>query len=309
MSNKKMSKRNRAILGVCLVLALGGGVLWLRKEANGLRNAFSYAYWLDRFTGLETYKPEVAYFMRGSRDNKDVCFTFDDGPHEAGAPLILDELKKAGVHGTFFVVGIRVKEHPELVRRMIAEGNEVGNHTQDHLRLDGLPLKNVRAEIENCAINIERACGRKPTLLRPPGMRFKHETLKLAKDMGYTIIGWNVGAQDFIPKASEHPTQEMLDEIRTTPDQIAERVIKGVKPGVIILLHDNPVTAHALPQIFAWLKKEGYKIKTVKEMLGELTPPVIVDPNPVYVPPVKKGAAPAPASAPSKPASAPAKKA
>ncbi len=287
-SKKKTSPKSKVIAAVMIVAALGGGLLWLRKDANGLRNALSYHYWIDRYTGVETYKPEVKYFTRGSRDHKDVCFTFDDGPHEAGAPLILDNLKKAGVHATFFVVGIRVKQHPELVKRMIDEGNEVGNHTQDHLRLDGLPIKNVQAEIENCATNIERACGRRPALLRPPGMRFKHETLALATKLGYTTVGWNVGAQDFVPAPSGHPTKEMEDEIHTTPDQVAERVIKGVKPGVIILLHDNPVTAQALPKIFDWLKKEGYTVKTVTQMLAELKPPVIIEPDPVFVPPAKK---------------------
>ncbi len=286
MSSPKKSKKSKPIaLAIVSVLVIGGA-FWLRKEANGFHNAISYNYWHERFTGVETYKADIQYFTRGSRDHKDVCFTFDDGPHEAAAPLILDNLKKAGVHATFFVVGIRVKEHPELVKRMIDEGHEVGNHTQDHIRLDTLPLKNQRAEIENCAINIERACGRRPALLRPPGMRFKHETLIMAKELGYTTVGWNVGAKDFIVKITPKVSQELKDDANTTSDQVADRVLKNVKPGVIILLHDNPVTAKALPTIFERLRKEGYAIKTVTQMLAELDPPVIIDPNPLYVPPI-----------------------
>ncbi|MDR3688576.1 MAG: polysaccharide deacetylase family protein [Fimbriimonas sp.] len=282
MNSGKKSKSNKLAILAVVAIVLVGGLFWLRKEAGGIHNALSVAYWYDRFFGLETYKPEVAYFMRGSRKHRDVCFTFDDGPHESSAAEILDALKNEGLHATFFVVGIRVKQHPELVKRMIDEGNEVGNHTQDHLRLDTLPIKNVRAEIENCATNIERACGRRPALLRPPGMRFKHDTLLLAKRMGYTTVGWNVGAKDFVPKASGQLTPEEIAEIHTTPDEVAQRVIDNVKPGEIILLHDNPVTARALPKMFAALKKDGYQIKTVTQMLAELDPPVIIDPDPVY---------------------------
>ena len=273
MSDRKKTKRIIAITLVVVGLAVLGSIRWMRREG---------------YFGVETYKPDVQYFIRGSRDNKDVCFTFDDGPHVAGAPLILDELKKEGIHATFFVVGARVKLHPELVKRMIDEGNEVGNHTQDHLRLDKLPIEKVRAEIENCAINIERACGRRPALLRPPGMQFNHEVLVLATKMGYTTVGWNVGAGDFTPTTTKKMTQAMINESNATPDQVADRVLTHIKPGEIILLHDNPVTAKALPRIFETLKKMGYQIKTVTQMLAELNPPVIIDPDPPFVPATPK---------------------
>ena len=227
------------------------------------------------------YRPSVAYFTRGNADHKSVCFTFDDGPHIKGAPLILDALKKEGIHATFFVVGIRVREHPELVKRMIDEGNEVGNHTQDHYRLDTLPLKNVKTEIRNCEINVERACGRRTTLLRPPGMRMTHDVMLQIKSMGYTTVGWNVGAHDFIPATTNKMTPEMIEDMNTTPSEVAKRVLDNVKPGVIILLHDNPVTAAALPAIIGKLRKDGYTFKTVAEMLADLPKPVRVVSNPI----------------------------
>jgi peptidoglycan/xylan/chitin deacetylase (PgdA/CDA1 family) len=193
----------------------------------------------------------------------------------------MDELKKEGIHGTFFVVGMRVKEHPELVKRMIDEGNEVGNHTEDHIRLDTLPLKNVRAEIRNCEINVERAAGRRTHLFRAPGTRVTHDIMLMLKSMGYTTVGWNVGARDFIPPTTAHMSAEMIEDMNTTPNQVADRVISNTKPGVIILLHDNPVTAAALPQIIKKLKADGYAFRTVTEMLAELPKPVRVVANPV----------------------------
>ena len=321
MPKKPKSTQKAIIITGVIAIALVGTVAYLRKVEGGLRNVFSLSYWQDHFSGLEMYRPSVAYFTRGNDEHRDVCFTFDDGPHLKGAPLILDALKKEKIHGTFFVVGIRVREHPELVKRMIDEGNEVGNHTQDHYRLDTLKIQNVKSEVRNCEINVERACGRRTSLLRPPGMRATHDDMLLFKSMGYTTVGWNVGAHDFIPATTGKVTQEMLDDMNTTPAQVAQRVLENVKPGVIILLHDNPVTAAALPTIVEALRKQGYGFKTVSEMLAELPNPVHIVANPVATdqyafakfpplpvkkpktlatsPPHKPGAAPAPAIAPS----------
>ena len=281
MSQPTKSKRKLfttlAVVGVLLF----GLLMYLRKTEGGIWKVFSWQHWMERGTQLEMYRPGVAYFMRGNDAHKDVCFTFDDGPHEKGAPLILDALKKEGIHGTFFVVGIRVKEHPEIVKRMIDEGNEVGNHTQDHLRLDTLPLKNVKAEIRNCEINVERATGRRTALFRAPGTRVTHDIMLMAKDMGYTIVGWNVGAHDFIPATTSKMTQEMIDDMNTTPQDVSDRVLKNVKTGVIILLHDNPVTAAALPSIIQKLRSEGYGFKTVAGMLAELPKPIKITANPI----------------------------
>jgi len=281
MTKSLKSKQKLFLFTGVLAIVVVGTLAYLRKVEGGLRNVFSIAYWEDHFSGLEMYRPSVAYFTRGNDEHRDVCFTFDDGPHFKGAPLILDALKKEGIHGTFFVVGIRVREHPELVKRMIDEGNEVGNHTQDHYRLDTLKINNVKSEVRNCEINIERASGRRTALLRPPGMRATHEEMLMFKSMGYTTVGWNVGAHDFVPASTEKMTSETLEDINTTPNQVAERVMANVKPGVIILLHDNPVTAAALPTIIRQLRKDGYSFKTVTQMLAELPKPIHIVANPV----------------------------
>src|SRR5471030_3167020 len=125
MAKSSRLKRSLVISCACLIV-LVGLLFYLRKVEDGFRNVFSLTYWRNHWNGLEMYRPSVQYFTRGNADHKDVCLTFDDGPHVKGAPIIMDELKKEGIHGTFFVVGIRVKEHPEIVKRMIEEGHEVG---------------------------------------------------------------------------------------------------------------------------------------------------------------------------------------
>jgi peptidoglycan/xylan/chitin deacetylase (PgdA/CDA1 family) len=142
-------------------------------------------------------------------------------------------------------------------------------------------MKNVVAEIRNCEINVERASGRRTTLFRPPGMRVTHDIMLKIKQMGYTTVGWNVGAHDFIPATTGKLTQEMIQDMNTTPADVAKRVLENTKPGVIILLHDSPVTAAALPAIIRKLRKDGYNFKTVSEMLAELPKPVSVVANPI----------------------------
>lgn len=281
MSKKPKSKRKTLIVTGLIAVLLVGWLAYLRKVEGGLSNVFSWDFWANHWNGLEYYRPSVARFTRGNEEHRDVCLTFDDGPHVKGAPRIMDVLKKERIHGTFFVVGLRVKEHPELVKRMIDEGNEVGNHTEDHIRLDTLPIKNARAEIRNCEINVERACGRYTRLFRPPGMRLNHELGVALKKMGYTTVDYNVGARDFIATPRDKLTPELLEDMNTTPSQVAERVLDNVKPGVIILLHDNPVTAAALPTIVDNLKRQGYGFLTVTEMMAELKKPVHVVANPV----------------------------
>jgi len=267
--------------GAVVATLTGVGLLRLRQETDGLRNAFSAHYWSERSRGEDLYSDRVAMFKRGPRSLSDICLTIDDGPHPTSANRILDVLKREHVPATFFVVGVRVKEHPEIVRRMLAEGHEVGNHTQDHFRIDKLTATQVRNELENCEINVERATGRRMRLMRPPGMRYNEQDLEIAKSMGYTTIGWNVGAKDYTAavvagKLRPHETEKIED----TPTVIAQRVLKQVRNGSIILLHDTPTTAAALPTIIETLRREGYHFRSTAEMLDELPNPVMLAANP-----------------------------
>ena len=286
MISLNMGRRNRNLIAAALVLVLlCVGVVKMRSAADGLKNAFSARYWYDRWTGAELFNSSEQYLKRGPRGLHQLVLTFDDGPHPKSAASILDTLKQEQVHAAFFVVGKRVKQDPQMVKRMIDEGHEVGNHTQDHLRLDQLTPKQIDSEIVNCAVNVRRACGRDMHLLRPPGMRLTPTVTKETEALGYTVVGWNIGAKDFIPDQQiTDMSAEQSSTLRTTPDQIVERVLRQVKDGTIILLHDNPTTAQALPQIITALKAKGYQFVPVTKFLEELPRPVSVVANPPATP-------------------------
>jgi len=188
-----------------------------------------------------------------------ICLTFDDGPHPRTCTAILDVLRREHVPATFFVVGTRSREHPELLRRMLREGHEIGNHTWDHQRLTTLEPDGVRWELRSLHDLIVRCTGIWPTLCRPPGGTYDARVLEICRDEGYRVCLWSVNAGDWITGK--------------TADQIAERVIDRVRPGAIVLLHDEkPATPEALPWIIHALRERGYQFLTVSEMLPAIPP-------------------------------------
>lgn len=287
MLSRDIKRVRFGIIAGAVILLVGGGLYWAREKFGGLRNVFSSKYWHDRETGEDLWDAKESIFKRGNRDFPDVLLTIDDGPHPQSLPLILDTLKKYRIHATFFMVGKQVKKYPELARRAIAEGNEVGNHTQDHLRLDSLNEKQIRAEIVDCDKNIALATGHGTKLMRPPGMRFNPEVLKVVHEMGYTCVDWNVAAKDFVPPIDKKdPTQHERVMENLDPSLIADRVVEKVQNGSIILLHDIPATADALPRIIEQLQAKGFHFKSSSEMLAELPQHVAVVSNPVEHVPV-----------------------
>lgn len=214
--------------------------------------------------GRQTFALDVNMLVSGNPGLQEVCLTFDDGPHPESMTKILDVLKSEGVHASFFVVGKVVDKHPELVRRMMAEGHEVGNHTYTHKRLNQMPIESARQEIAACAASVKRATGADMTLLRPPGMEYNNAVLHLTQDLGYVTCHWNVVAGDYVS---------------LPPTLVAQRVMAQVKPGAVVLLHDSPDTALALRTIIRSLKAQKYRFVTATQMLARLPRPVIVASN------------------------------
>ena len=258
-------KRYAAWIAVSALFLIAGGALLLRSISGSWTQAMSPGYWASRWAGRPDYDPATRVLRQGNPKLREIALTIDDGPHSGTGDRILDILKREHVRATFFVVGVRMKQRPDLVRRMFAEGHEVGNHTLDHLRLDALTPEQARHEINDNDINLCRLAGRHFRLLRPPGVRYNGTVLRVARDLDYQIVSWGVAAKDFL---------------EVPPDYIVDRVLKGTFNGSVILLHDDyPETVAALPRILSALKRQGYRFVTISEMLAHLPTPVIVPPS------------------------------
>jgi len=194
-------------------------------------------------------------------EEKLVALTFDDGPDPKYTPRVLDFARGHHIPLTFFLLGERVRLHPELARRMLAEGHAIGNHTWSHTVLIGLSEAEDGAEIEACEAEIEKICGYHTKLFRPPKGKVDETVARAAATRGYEIILWSV--------AVEHHDAK-------TPQAMADRVVQRVRPGSIILAHDGSPhqdisrdrTVAALPMLVDELRRRGYRFVTVPELLA-----------------------------------------
>lgn len=234
-------------------------VIWLGVSVRGMASmrsqVFGRVYW--RGAPTPTPPPQVG---RGVRYN--VALTFDDGPSEPSTAQVLDVLKRHGVKATFFVIGRNLKAHPELACRIVDEGHELGNHSYSHPWMFRMLFSRIREDIGLCQDEIEKVAGYRPRFFRQPIGMNNPSVMKILGQMGMVMVGWQVRAYDAVPKAKE---------------KIAGRILRGVRPGGIILLHDgcdgktNPdrtATVAALEEIIPELKKRGYEFKTVSEILS-----------------------------------------
>ncbi|MCK9641492.1 MAG: polysaccharide deacetylase family protein [Prolixibacteraceae bacterium] len=181
---------------------------------------------------------------------KCVALTFDDGPSFA-TPQLLDILKSKHAVATFFVVGYNIDANKGILRRMIAENNEIGNHTMSHKNFNKIPPQNVAAEINGVQDAVHNATGYKPHVLRPPYGAVRPGDLTQAM---YPIVLWDNDPDDWKDR-----DQNLVDS----------RVMAPIKPGSIVLMHDlYPSSVNAVPLIIDNLQKQGYTLVTVSELFG-----------------------------------------
>ena len=184
-----------------------------------------------------------------SLDDKVVALTFDDGPSKY-TNKILDVLKKYDACGTFFLIGNKVDFYGDVLKRMLLEGSEIGNHSYDHKLLTRLSKTQFQEEISKTQDAIKKVTGFTPTLFRPTYGGYTN-ILKSYTDLKFVL--WDVDSRDWQVK---------------TKDKIIKNILPNVKSGSIILMHDNhEYSLNALEDVLKNLKNQGYKFVTVSELL------------------------------------------
>ncbi|MER7809179.1 polysaccharide deacetylase family protein [Streptomyces sp900116325] len=200
------------------------------------------------------------------RKAKCVALTFDGGP-SLTTPGLLDILKQEDLQATFFVQGKgHIAKYPEILRRISAEGHEIGNHTWTHKDLTDIDVADARQELTGTQDAIEKVTGTRPILMRPPEGRTNREVAKICRELGLAQVLWSVTAKDYETTDSALITKRVLDQTH--------------RDG-IILLHDlHKGTVPAVPGIIKALKQRGYTIVTVSQLLAPAEP----QPGMVYRP-------------------------
>lgn len=184
-----------------------------------------------------------------------VALTFDDGPNPETTIKLLDMLKARGVKATFFVLGSRASQNPAILKRMVAEGHEVANHSWNHPQLPKISRAAAEKQVEDTQAAVERAIGKKPIYIRPPyGAMTPALRAHLEQKYGLTFVYWSV---------------DPLDWKNRNANTVREKVLSQVHPGAIILLHDiHPTTVAAVPQMLDTLIARGYKFATTSEIIA-----------------------------------------
>jgi peptidoglycan/xylan/chitin deacetylase (PgdA/CDA1 family) len=190
-----------------------------------------------------------------------VAITFDDGPHPQNTPRLLDILRARNVKATFYVIGRSVDLYPQVVRRTVAEGHEIGNHSHTHRLLSKLGDSELRLEMSRCQDAIVRAAGVRPRTMRPPyGGLLQRQRELVHSEFGYPTILWSV---------------DPLDWKRPGPSVVTSRMLAGTTPGGILLAHDlHSQTVDAMPATIDGLLRRGYKFVTVSQLIAMKTEPV-----------------------------------
>lgn len=178
-----------------------------------------------------------------------IAFTFDDGPYYSVDSRILDTLQAYGGRATFFIVGSRVNDYKDTLKRIRDSGSEIGNHTFNHKNLEKISPEEVTSQIEMTNDAVEAVTGFRPKLVRVPYGAFKGQVPGL---VSYPMIQWNIDTQDWSSKDK---------------DAIAASVLSQARDGSIILMHDlYSATAEAFETVIPLLAAQGYQFVTVSEM-------------------------------------------
>ncbi len=192
-----------------------------------------------------------------------VALTFDDGPGPYTERL-LDEMKKRNVKATFFLLGTKVNNYPELVKRMDAEGHAIGSHSNDHENLTKLSSSGIKSTMDKTADKIRKILGYNPEIMRCPGGACNDNVKKYAKSAGIPIAYWDVDTRDW-----ESRNVNAIMKVCFGKD--------GIQDGSIVLLHDiHKPSVDATIKIMDRLIEEGYTFVTVPELImareGKIVP-------------------------------------
>ena len=204
--------------------------------------------------------------VRAADAEKWVALTFDDGPSGALTGRLLDGLAERNVRATFFVCGYRVAQYPEALRRIAAEGHEIGLHSDKHDYMQKMGHAAVLDDLTRCRAAVAECCGAEARLFRPPGGLYSEAVLRASGELGLSVILWSVDPEDWdAAKAAA-----VLPTIR-----------REVFPGSVILMHDlHESSVDAALTAIDELNAQGYRFCTVSELAAHTGTPL--QPGEVY---------------------------
>jgi peptidoglycan/xylan/chitin deacetylase (PgdA/CDA1 family) len=186
-----------------------------------------------------------------------VALTFDDGPWPHTTRQVLGILERMHAKATFFMVGYLIERYPEIVRRVERSGMTIGTHSWSHpyrTPFVDLTPHRIETEVQRPAELLQSRFGITPTLFRAPGGSYDPQVVRVAREAGMRLVQWSVDPNDYRDSAS--------------PGGIASSVLRAVRPGSVVLLHDGggdqSATVRALPRIIRGIRDMGLELVTIE---------------------------------------------
>ncbi|MEI6518671.1 MAG: polysaccharide deacetylase family protein [bacterium] len=209
---------------------------------------------LYRINGLHNLAYSGEIFKGPATGKKLVALTFDDGPNTY-TPIVLADLQRYNDRATFFVVGKKCQENPDMLKDILAQGHELANHTYTHPNLTKLDMTGVIAEILRDRRAIQEITGVNTYLCRPPGGQIDAAVVKQLRKLDYNIIYWDINAGDYKKMA---------------PAEQTAKILSRMEDGSIILLHSGPVdgTTNILSKLLQGISEKGFTCVTVTELMN-----------------------------------------
>jgi len=214
--------------------------------------------WAERGGSFAVFLERApAALAKGSSNEKAAALTFNISWGEKKADGILDELKKQNVQATFFVSGEWAERHPDIVKRIIDEKHELGMMGYRYKSYVEQEIEEVRRDLLHAQEIFKKLGLEDVRLLRPPNGHFNKEVIKLAEELGYTVVHWSINTNDW-----QNPGT----------DRLIDQVMSDTSNGDIVLLHASDSakqTANALKTILPGLQNKGLKLVVVSEMIRQ----------------------------------------
>ncbi len=196
---------------------------------------------------------KIEFIKSGPAVGNQIALTFDDGPTPGVTERILDELKQRQLRATFFMIGQKIAAAPDLARRVLAEGHEIGNHTFTHPKLTDLPPAQVEAEIQKSVETMRDLLGYRATWFRAPYDALRQNQASLVVQKGFGVVEWSVNPSDWAQPGEEKMISTILTETQA---------------GSIIVCHDmHDQTANAVGRILDGLVERKFHLVTLSSLL------------------------------------------
>ena len=203
-------------------------------------------------------KTSVTEIAVKERKHPQAALTFDDGPDIRYTPLLLDGLKERNVRVSFFLLGEKVEQYPELVERMQKEGHLVGNHTYHHYDMSKISDPAVfRKEMDDVRTLFQETTGTEMAMYyRPPQGKYSETNLQMAKDLGYSTFFWSLAYVDW--NVDAQPSHE----------EAFSKLTGRIHPGAVVLLHNTSKTnGEILDELLTKWEEMGYTFGKLEELV------------------------------------------